>query len=160
MLLLLTLAVGTLVPPRRKLTKALIVISTLKPMSNDSWNLPLIVLEALKDILFDFHEARTRHCQPWPMAAISSTGCYARQPSSARACCASGCGRGCASSGRARGTCACRTACASCGGARRMRTTRGGRGGTARRRVSGMLARAWGGPMRAAAPGAERVRLV
>ena len=45
---------------RRKLTKALIVISTLKPMSDDSWNLPLIVLEALKDILFDFREARTR----------------------------------------------------------------------------------------------------
>ena len=40
-------------------------------MSNDSWNLPLIVLEALKDILFDFREARTGS-QAWrPMAAIS-----------------------------------------------------------------------------------------
>ena len=56
---------------RRKLTKALIVISTLKPMSNDSWNLPLIVLEALKDILFDFREARTGR-QAWrPIEAIS-----------------------------------------------------------------------------------------
>ena len=40
-------------------------------MSDDSWNLPLIVLEALKDILFDFPEARTGR-QAWrPMAAIS-----------------------------------------------------------------------------------------
>ena len=45
---------------RRKRTKALLVISTLKPMSDDSWNLPLIVLEAFKDILCDLHEARTR----------------------------------------------------------------------------------------------------
>ena len=45
---------------RRKLTKALIVISTLKPMSDDSRNLPLIVVEAFKDILCDFREARTR----------------------------------------------------------------------------------------------------
>ena len=59
---------------RRKLTKALIVISTLKPMSDDSWNLPLIVLEALKDILFDFHEARTG-CQAWrPMGKIRLSG--------------------------------------------------------------------------------------
>ena len=58
---------------RRKLTKALIVISTLIPMSDDSWNLPLIVLEALKDILFDFHEARTGR-QAWrPMAAIKGS---------------------------------------------------------------------------------------
>ena len=56
---------------RRKWTEALIVISTLKPMSDDSWNLPLIVLEALKDILFDFTEARAGR-QAWrPMAAIS-----------------------------------------------------------------------------------------
>ena len=33
-------------------------------MSDDSWNLPLIVLEALKDILFDFREARTGR-QAW-----------------------------------------------------------------------------------------------
>ena len=56
---------------RRKLTKALIVVPTPTPMSNDSCNLPVIVLEALKDILFDFPEARTRR-QAWrPMAAIS-----------------------------------------------------------------------------------------
>ena len=56
---------------RRKLTKALIVISTLTPVSGDSRNLPLIVLEALKDILCEFREARTRR-QAWrPMAAIS-----------------------------------------------------------------------------------------
>ena len=49
---------------RRKLTKALIGISTLTPVSGDSRNLPLIVLEALKDILCEFREARTRR-QPW-----------------------------------------------------------------------------------------------
>ena len=59
---------------RRKLTKALIVISTLTPVSDDSWNLPLIVLEALKDILFDFREARTGS-QAWrPMGKIRLSG--------------------------------------------------------------------------------------
>ena len=58
---------------RRKLTKALIVISTLTPVSGDSRNLPLIVLEALKDILCEFREARTRR-QPWrPMQEFLST---------------------------------------------------------------------------------------
>ena len=56
---------------RRKLTKALFVISMLKPMSDDSRNFPLIVVEAFKDILCDFREARTRH-GPWrPIQAIS-----------------------------------------------------------------------------------------
>ena len=54
---------------RRKLTKALFVISMLKPMSDDSRNFPLIVLEAFKDILCDFREARTGR-QARPMAAI------------------------------------------------------------------------------------------
>ena len=36
-----------------------------------------MVLEALNDILYKFREARTRHGQPWPMAAISvSTQSY------------------------------------------------------------------------------------
>ena len=53
---------------RRKLTKAPFVISMLKPMSDDSRNFPLIVLEAFKDILCDFREARTGR-QAWrPMA--------------------------------------------------------------------------------------------
>ena len=40
-------------------------------MSDDSWDLPLIVVEALKDILCDFREARTRR-QAWrPIQAIS-----------------------------------------------------------------------------------------
>ena len=56
---------------RRKLTKALIVISTLTPVSGDSRNLPLIVLEALKDILCDFREARTRR-QAWRPIQASS----------------------------------------------------------------------------------------
>ena len=56
---------------RRKLTKALIVVPTPTPMSDDSCNLPVIVLEALKDILFDFREARTGHGPLRPMAAIS-----------------------------------------------------------------------------------------
>ena len=56
---------------RRKLTKALFVISMLKPMSDDSRNFPLIVVEAFKDILCDFREARTGH-GPWrPIQAIS-----------------------------------------------------------------------------------------
>ena len=55
---------------RRKLTKALFVISMLKPMSDDSRNFPLIVLEAFKDILCDFREARTSHGPSRPMAAI------------------------------------------------------------------------------------------
>ena len=56
---------------RRKLTKALFVISMLKPISDDSRNFPLIVVEAFKDILCDFREARTGR-QAWrPIQAIS-----------------------------------------------------------------------------------------
>ena len=58
---------------RRKLTKALFVISMLKPMSDDSRNFPLIVVEAFKDILCDFREARTRH-GPWRPIAWSPDG--------------------------------------------------------------------------------------
>ena len=47
----------------RKLTQAPIVIPTLIPTWYGSCNLPLIVLEAFKDILCDSREARTRR---WP----------------------------------------------------------------------------------------------
>ena len=57
----------------RKLTQAPIVIPTLIPTWHDSCNLPLIVLEAFKDILCDSREARTRRW-PWrPTTAIKST---------------------------------------------------------------------------------------
>ena len=45
---------------RQKRTEALIAKPTLTPMSDDSWNLPLVVFEAFKDILCDSREARTR----------------------------------------------------------------------------------------------------
>ena len=53
----------------RKLTQAPIVIPTLIPTWHDSCNLPLIVLEAFKDILCDSREARTRR---WPWRLIQA----------------------------------------------------------------------------------------
>ena len=57
----------------RKLTQAPIVIPTLIPTWHDSCNLPLIVLEAFKDILCDSSEARTTQTFHQPTAAISRT---------------------------------------------------------------------------------------